>query len=281
MNLTYTEFKQEVTERFISYLPEEYHEQRILTENFPKVNGFKEGFNVLPKSGTGVSPTFYFEDLYRNYVYCGDLQQVLEETAEEYLKGMEFVKEAALETQLEHPEQNIILALVDKGRNEELLKGVPYREFLDLAVIYRLIIPLQDNGFNSAIVGRELADSMGLSEEELFRKAMENTPRLMKPLLEYMGEGFWLLTNEYRTMGAALVLYPQILEFAAERVNADLVVIPSSIHECFLVPNVFDNPEELKEVVQFGNTEFCDEREILSESVYLYSRAEKKLSIAG
>lgn len=65
-----------------------------------------------------------------------------------------------------------------KFRNEKLLKNAPHRDYLDFAIIYRVVIENSADGITSAIITDSLAKSLGLTEEELYISATQNTPKI-------------------------------------------------------------------------------------------------------
>lgn len=61
--------------------------------------------------------------------------------------------------------------------------------------------------------------------------------------------------------------------------NADLWLIPSSIHEWIIVPKTKEmNYDQLKTMIQDVNTDAVNERDILSDHPYLYERKSDKIS---
>lgn len=70
---------------------------------------------------------------------------------------------------------NIILSLVSFERNMEMLKAVPHAGFLDLAVIYRVVIAFNDGGMGTVLVNNGMMEDMGLTKEGLHKTAYENS----------------------------------------------------------------------------------------------------------
>ena len=73
--------------------------------------------------------------------------------------------------------------------------------------------------------------------------------------------------------GAAAIFYEGILDEIAGKVGADLFLLPSSVHEILAVPDDGTvDPCELEQTIRAVNKDFVQEKEILSERVYHYSR---------
>ena len=80
---------------------------------------------------------------------------------------------------MEKIKDNVIMVLVNQEQNREMLQNVPHRPFHDLAVIYRWVITQNEEGMGSVVISNELSERAGLSEEELFQHAVENTKEML------------------------------------------------------------------------------------------------------
>ncbi len=78
------------------------------------------------------------------------------------------------------------------------------------------------------------------------------------------------------------MLYPGLLESISEKLDHDLFLLPSSIHEMILLPaaNRSYSKELADMVAQINRTELAAD-EVLSDQVYYYSRADLALSICS
>lgn len=104
------------------------------------------------------------------------------------------------------------------------------------------------------------------------------------------GPEIYVLTNEAKIQGAACMLYENVLQDFAEKRGSDLVILPSSVHEVLLVParayGGLVNGRPYRAVVRdFNNmvasvneTEVAPD-EVLSNHIYIYDRAKKKLCL--
>ena len=84
----------------------------------------------------------------------------------------------------------------------------------------------------------------------------------------------------FRSYGAAAVLYDGVLKDFSEKLEKDLLLLPSSIHEMLLIP--YKNEAELsdlKELVWHINQTEALAKEVLSDHVYRYSRETGEFSI--
>ena len=90
----------------------------------------------------------------------------------------------------------------------------------------------------------------------------------------------YVLTNVAGINGASAILYNGILERFANRLNKDLYVIPSSIHETIIIPKEPDiSVESLRELVCDVNNSEVQEDEVLADCVYEYSRQKRAIML--
>lgn len=90
----------------------------------------------------------------------------------------------------------------------------------------------------------------------------------------------YVLTNKQKNNGAACMVYENVMAEFAKKVNSDVYIIPSSVHEVILVPAVEGiEKSELTEMVKEVNQAELDKIDVLSDHVYLYSKEEDKFSM--
>jgi len=91
----------------------------------------------------------------------------------------------------------------------------------------------------------------------------------------------YVLSNTDRVHGAACILYGHLLEDFSKKINDNLYVLPSSVHEMIIIPASFaGKTSELKMMVEEINETQVEEEEVLSNSVYFFNRSTKKLEMA-
>lgn len=191
--------------------------------------------------------------------------------------------------------------LVNTALNHDMLGRVPSIPFQDLSIIFYLTWDSND-GRCVANVTNNLCAQWEISTTVLFRDALANMQaelpvrfqnmfEVMADLAEATAEDveaifndidepvLYVLTNKDTYMGAAVVLYPGVLESCAEKMGGDFYLIPSSIHE-FLVTSLKDiSPDELQAMIQNINQTNVPPEEVLGDHAYLYSAAQKKIII--
>ena len=202
---------------------------------------------------------------------------------EGYNKMPEIMKDEKLD--MDKLKEKLIVTLVNTAQNENYLKGVPHREFLDLSVVYRCLINTDKNGTSSIVVTNDLAETMGMNEAQLYEQAMANTPKLLpvsiRPMdeiiceiiLKEMGEAqdivsreetmsvidevkgsskgmdLYVMTNSEKFNGASELLFPENLDELSKKFDSDIYIIPSSTHEIIAISSIGKDVNELQEMV--------------------------------
>ena len=154
------------------------------------------------------------------------------------------------------------MEVVSAEVNKEMLETVPHQNIEDMAVVYRFVLNSDDEGRASILVTNQLIESMGVTPEQLHADAMENAPQI-KPveikgmsevMAEMMGveqaemmglfpvapedEKIYVATVLVQVHGAGVLAYQNFVDQAAERAGGDFFILPSSIHEILIVPDV-------------------------------------------
>lgn len=210
-------------------------------------------------------------------------------------------------TNFDSVKDKIIFKLVSKDMNKEYLKDKVYVDYIDLAIIFCVLINNSHSSHATAVVSKRLFDKWNVDKEELYDIAKENTIRLFPPEIKsldsiikkyisannaeelddyYLPEtvnNLYVLTNKEKLNGATIILYENLLsEFAKEIGVKELIILPSSIHETLILPciheEMIDNRFYRQLVKEVNDTEVSRE-EILSYSVYKYSSKDNRVSI--
>lgn len=189
--------------------------------------------------------------------------------------------------------------LVNAERNAEKLKDIPGKKIADLVAIYRVVVSAGEDGMMSYVLTKAILDRSGINFEELDEAAKKNTEKsgfsvrtMNEVMCELMGVNsgpeieepdgpqMYVLTNARKLHGANIMLYKEYLEIAAEKMNGDFYIIPSSIHELIAVPVSAQGLEELREMVKAVNDNQLAPEEILGYEVYRYNRETGEVEVA-
>jgi hypothetical protein len=91
----------------------------------------------------------------------------------------------------------------------------------------------------------------------------------------------YVVTNTSKIYGASAIFYPGCMDKLARKVNGNLVILPSSVHETIVLraPENKDELRTLLAIVREVNSSVVCAEEVLSENIYLYDLESKKLSV--
>ena len=277
--LQYEEFKHELMEALPACLPACYQDWKIECREVMKVNCSPEAIHVTPPDGCGGSPTLYVEEFYTYYKSCGSMEETCRKAAAIFVLGMDYLARANFASVLGIPKDRIIFALIPQNGNERLLAEVPHRLTMDLAVIYRIVIEAEDGSLNSAVINNTMLQCDNLTEDDLYQLAMENTPKILPAEIDREHQPLYMVTNCVRISGASVMLYPGVLASVAKEVDSDLFILPSSLQEVFVIPDMGQDAASMNRIVVMGNETTCNSEEILSDHVYYYHKDDDKVCI--
>lgn len=279
-------------------LQERYPESSIVFQNVQKNNGVMLRAITIVNPDSNISPTIYLNDFKKQYEETHDIDEICNKISElnEKHEGVEFDVDSVVN--FSKVKTRICAKLISRERNRNLLKTVPYHEFLDLAVVY--FVSVKEMDFASILIHDNLLERWGVTEEELYSCAMQNTPLLFPenilPMSEVLKdmlsveampeEAFaviedtiYVATNQSKIFGAAVLLYPRFLEHEAEALGRNFYIIPSSVHEVLIIPaeKIEQDADELLEMVKEVNTTQVSDEEVLSDNVYYYDREKNEV----
>lgn len=298
--ITYNEFKKEVEENLIFHMPERFRDGtwKAFAKSISKINETLDGISIVNTEKHGAYPTLYINDFYKDVSAGKTVDNVIDEMADIIVNALGNIPASVNDMAVRNiDEDKIFYQIVNRKQNNEMLKDVPHRDYLDFAIIYRVAVEINDNHIASAVITNELANRSGYSEENLYNLAEVNTPRLfpvkvaniMELLINMIPEAdieafpedeavpMYVVTNTYENNGAAVgFLYRNVLHDLAEKLKCtELYILPSSIHEIIAIPadeaDEVAGIEKLVEMVMEVNSQQVNLPERLSNQVYLYN----------
>lgn len=305
--MNYELFKEVVAEKFKEFMSAEYRDCTVDVHSVNKVNQSMDALNLIPTGDErlSASPTIYINNMYEHYKESNDLQEVLQSAAKTMTKA--FVEAPGIGIDFDQARENIVMVLVNTEQNKGLLENIPNRPFQDLSVIYRWVVDTNSEGISSTIVNNALAEKLGMNEEDLYKAAVENTVVLFPPTVKSMNDVIrdmfvkdgmpgeiadmmigevpeenmmYVISNDRGVNGAVSMLYENNLHKLAEKLESDLYVLPSSVHEVIAVSANMGDPNDLAQMVNEINMDQVSLDERLSNQVYHYDKDLRKLSLA-
>ncbi len=269
---------------------------------------------VILEGNQTMSPSIYLRDYYEEYkagTPIGDIVSHIYTVYRRYKLQNDI--NAELFYDFEKIKKSIVYKLVNKEKNKKMLQSVPHFDFLDLSVVFYFLVNTGRIQNATAMIRNEHLKMWNVSGDEIYNIATENTPKLLcyniKPIDEvlwnyieqcnetegYFADGLsvqkemfsqenndmqmYVLTNSFKMNGAACMLYKEPLKLFSAKVDNDIYIIPSSVHEVIMLPADDICKNELNTMVQQVNKEEVAESDILSDHIYMYDREKEAIVI--
>lgn len=302
--MDFNEFSEKVIKNVTTCLGEDVSaEMKVVTKN----NGVKLHGLIISKENSSVSPTIYLDGFFREYKQGKSLGDIVFELVDIYEKNkvsaginLDFFMD------YQAVRGRIFIKAVHYEKNKTMLEDVPHIHFLDLAMVcyYSYMNDFLGNG--SIQIETSHLDRWGISEEELFATAKNNTRDklgmeikgmqeiLEEMLMENVGADreemesmlqhteqeipMYIMTLKGRYFGAACICYEEMLKSFGKQCGKNFYILPSSIHELILIPDSGkEEPETLRRMVREVNAGYVAPEERLSDNIYYFDLLEGRL----
>lgn len=121
-----------------------------------------------------------------------------------------------------------------------------------------------------------------LPDDDGMEEFLESLLEESFPVREQQDPAMYVLTNDRKINGAAVLFYPDVQEKLAGQMGGDYFVLPSSIHEVLIVPDQGEmDYRELKAMVNEVNETQVAPDEVLTGEVYAYDKESRQLLYAS
>lgn len=202
--------------------------------------------------------------------------------------------------------ENVIPIIRNKQVLEELPESTPFVNKEDLVVLFRIEIPsVIEDQVNLIQVTDKMMESWGMSVQDIYERSLKNMQErdyikiytmdsvigsmmlgteeqeVSEEILEQIENPFLVVTSKNHMNGAVGILDTNKLREISEMIGDDLYILPSSIHECLLLPKDKIDIQDLRKMVADINEREVAPEERLSDNVYEYLAATKEIAIAG
>lgn len=246
---------------------------------------------IVREHGKSIAPVFYYEDLYASYCEGVTLEDCVEEVIgfvmSNKIPGDSFRQRL---TNWEMVKSMLILKLINRKRNFEMLDHTPHMIFGDMALIMQIYMDDDVLGKGAITVDEELIGLWDQKSEIVFDQAMDNMKRYRIQTLDLLDfsddrnkvdpDTPKIFVYSYDTPfpgSSALIRIDQMIEFANKK-EMDFYVLPVSIHEVLLVEWKEDISHEfLYGMLKSINTDQGLADNMMSEDVFLLQRKENML----
>ncbi len=278
-----------------------------------KNNGVIKDVLYVRKENNECVPCFYMDEMFQSHLSGESVEALADYVRNIVLGESPTVKEQVEKyTQKEWIEQNLFFRLINYEKNKEDLEQAVYVRFLDLAAVFYVLTEDSEDGVKSFRLPQKIWESLELGEAEAYFPVIaENTKKLFPERLEYIeymvlesverrlrlelpfreiiskpeqelrSNQLYVLTNHRKINGAAVILYPGMLDMLAKRFRGGFYIIPSSIHEVLLLKEEEIGEERLNGMVREVNETQVEPEEVLADHVYYYVPEKHQLIVCG
>lgn len=289
---------EKVVEIMQQKLGEDY---KVFIRKTVKNNSVELAGVAIERPGDNIAPLFYVAD--EEIDVCG-AKTVAEHIVAQYKtnKSIERFDTNHLLTR-EYLLNNVEPKAIGYEANKVSLKAMPHRRVADIAGIYIVVVSEEDEGITSYTVTHEIMEKLHLDMQELDTAAKRNyfkkrqiqlldVLQTMQELrtgmvseanvgeVEISRENMYTLRDSRKINGASVILYDEILQKVADKADGNLIILPSSIHEVMIIKEEAGiDIDYVKKMVKDINNTAVDPQEVLTNSVYKYTKENKKLEI--
>ena len=300
--MNYEEFKKQL-ETELSKISEQGN-YSISFDSFLKNNGQKLDGVIIKQQDDSIAPVIYLDHLYNEFLKGRSVPDIARDVFLLAGKGLEKIaKEQVPQMNWDSIKDRLYVTVINAEANEKLLADTPHRRLEDLAIIPKIRVTEDVHGNSSIRVTNQLLGMIEKTKDELLKQAIANTNELpftcrsifdvikgnLGDELEMLDELFcdgnepplYVATLPNGLDGASILACRNALDRLTEGFGDEVYVLPSSTDEVLFVPkNPGINLDELKTMVFEVNRTEVPPAKILSDNVYQFERATKKLKIA-
>lgn len=263
----------------------------IRMQTVMKNNGIHRRAMEITGEQKGIYPTIYMEPYYNRYQNGVPVSQLADLVLEQcgcYRTGT--IMPDNFFANYQDVQDRIYCKLINYDKNRELLKEVPHMRWLDLAIVCYYIVNPEIMQDASILIRTEHIRQWKIEDWQLIQNAWDITREHMRPVYKTLhsvlkemqvnlilepentgDDSLYILTNELKTFGAVLIADPKRQKEIAQRIRGDYYVLPSSVHECLILPCCeADDEQMLITMIREINRTQVAPQEVLSDNLYYY-----------
>lgn len=150
--------------------------QSVLKNN----NVHLDALTILPE-GQNITPSIYLNDYYRQYQEGTPLPAIIQEIHEIYETNRgSFQLDTELILNFSLAKNLIAYKLIHYESNQDLLQTVPHIRYLDLAIVFYMLLGSDASGDATALITNEHLNLWESDVDTLYELAAHNTPLLLE-----------------------------------------------------------------------------------------------------
>lgn len=297
INRDHDNFVEKVEKNIKNYLPPKYENATVMIQDTIKNNDTRLTGLLIKRPDQNMGPRIYLDNYYKEHLEGTDFEEILKGIAEEIISCEMPNIDVTLMNNYDNIKDKLKIQLCDPELNANNLKQRPHTIIGDFAAMYKVNVFQDENGQGNVPINNSLLKLWNIDANKLHQDALdsplENNFKLygMQDIIcELMGitdcpenlleksklettpdeDRMYVLTNDTRTDGSSALLNEKVMEQVGKLLGS-CYIIPSSIHECILIPdNGVMKAEELERMIKEVNVEEVLPNEILSYKAQYY-----------
>ncbi len=264
-------FTQELQNQIYEIFPKEEYE--VKQETINKIQETYQGISIQKKHDK-IAICIHIDECYEKYLKGESITEIVKSIQKAFQKKEKYRNIDWIDDYSE-VKNRLFLRVASYDPTNLKLKQVPYQLMEDIVMTYHILIDEEIGKSFSCIVTNAMLKDYNVSLEQFQQDAIKSAIRLFPVLLKDFSKCkdtfFKVLTNQKFHNGAATLFYPGIFEQLEQVVKGNFIVIPSSIHEVYIVKDTKDRKfHEMNQMIQDCNHLYCKADEILSNHGYYY-----------
>ena len=293
--MTYPDFKNSI----LSGMTDRYAGQASVSlTNVKKNNGVEMDGLVIHEQDIDLSPTIYLGGYYDMLLNGRSFDEVFDSIVDSYENHKNTsIGVSDFFSDFNWVKKHLVIRLINRGKNADLLSEVCHVPFLDLALVFAVRMEVKSGLFGSALIYDRHAEFWDTDAMELFSYAKRSAPVQLPPMTAKMDDilskavpecaqliadaslPMYVLSNSERNYGASVICYHHVIKELADELESDLILIPSSVHEIIAMPTYMGIPlDDLNGSIRLINEENLAPADVLSDHAYIYHRDKDRIS---
>lgn len=265
--LSYVEFKAKIKEELLNNMSPALRNCNVVLDS--KLSDGKQMDFFYLKDSTdkdvlpmAINPLY---DLLYIKEYKEDFDKTIKYIAREYEKkyrsmtGIQNKDEGSEDNDdtFEFDMERVFYCVINNDNNRELLNNIPHVNRGELAIYFRLLISADDNSLKSMIIDKNLMEQLkenNISLEDLLSVATNNTPKLFPVKVNDLGNGIYLVSNNYMKYGASTLFYPENpVKGLSEITKKNMIILPIQTDYFICI----ENDESVLDEDMYKQTSLC------------------------
>lgn len=256
--------KEELGKRGLKFIEKE------VVKNGEMLHAFE--FETKEKDGYGVAVLLYPDELIAIAEMRGDKMDRVVDEIIEAVSDENIPKEISSFLNKEDILKHLYIEVEKVNNNalDEIRRKCEYCEEIESFLVRRVVE--NDSLYMETKLKRGMLEQFKIDEEMAWKMAEKNTFAEGQIFRFSMDDNTMLIaTNKYKNLGAVQFLNKELMNEIKEEYEVEnLIILPSSIHECIVIPNTEDTDlSELSKMVREINASAVTEREQLANRAFI------------